>query len=79
MKPLTNLTANRYGIVMKTELRPLHTIAKEIRMDWSKVYFGAVPYLDALAQLRSVDEMYGQDTARSIVIFFLANANTWLG
>lgn len=69
----------------ETETRPLHAIAREIRADWrrkdgtSAVYFGAVPYLDAMRSLDSIDDMYGYDDARSVVLYFLANANAWRG
>ena len=63
----------------ETATRPLSTIAREIRATWPKVYFGAVPYLQAMAQLGSVDDKYGLDDARSIVNYFLANAGTWRG
>jgi hypothetical protein len=33
---------------MNNTSRPLSQIAKEIKNDWKKVYFGAVPYLDAM-------------------------------
>lgn len=60
--------------------RPLHEIAREIRADWKpKVYFGAVPYLDAMASLDAITDSYGLDSAKSIVVYFLANANTWRG
>lgn len=59
--------------------RPLSVIAREIRIDWKKVYFGAVPYLNALATLDSIDDKYGLDSARSIVVYFLGNAKTWKG
>jgi hypothetical protein len=62
-----------------TATRPLSTIAREIRSTWPKVYFGAVPYLQAMAQLGTVDDNYGLDDARSIVNYFLANAGTWRG
>ena len=62
-----------------TATRPLSAIAREIRATWPKVYFGAVPYLQAMAQLGSVDDKYGLDDARSIVNYFLANAGTWRG
>jgi hypothetical protein len=38
--------------------RPLHIIAAEIKTDWKNVYFGAVPYLDAMATLDSVHQSY---------------------
>ena len=60
-------------------MRTLSEIAREIRRDWKKVYFGAVPYLDAMGCLNSVNDNYGFDTAKSIVIYFLSNATTWRG
>lgn len=59
--------------------RPLHTIAAEISRDWRKPYFGAVPYLDAMRQLNSIHGEFYQDSAKSIVAYFLANAGTWRG
>jgi hypothetical protein len=57
----------------------LSSIARVIRRDWTKVYFGAVPYLQALSELNSVSDNYGYDSGVSIVLYFLANANTWRG
>lgn len=54
-------------------------IASLIRRDWKKVYFGAVPYLEALACLNDIGEAYGADSGRSVVAYFMANANTWRG
>ena len=60
--------------------RPLYEIANDIRKDWgSKIYFGAKPYLDAMATLDSINDNYGWDSAKSIVRYFLANASTWRG
>ena len=53
--------------------RPLYTIAREIKFDWAK------PYLDAMASLNELSDSYGADSARSIVAYFLANAQTWRG
>ena len=61
------------------ESRSLSTIAVEIRRDWQKPYFGAMPYLQAMMCLDSVNDNYGFDTGKSIVIYFLANAGTWKG
>lgn len=60
-------------------VRPLYEIASEIRKTWKKVYFGAVPYLDAMSTLTSIDDMYIMDDAKYIVNYFLANASTWRG
>jgi len=62
-----------------TTPRPLHVIAREIRNDWRKPYFGAVPYLDAMASLTSIGDDYYLEPAEFIVMYFLANANTWRG
>ena len=59
--------------------RPLHVIASDIRADWSNVSFGAKPYLDAMSSLTSINDNYYYDDARSVVMYFLANANTWRG
>ena len=61
------------------EARNLNVIAKEIKKDWTKVYFGAVPYLQAMETLTSINDSYGYDSAKSIVIYFLSNASTWRG
>jgi hypothetical protein len=61
------------------QTRPLYEIADEIRADWSNVWFGAAPYLEAMRALGDIDDMYGADSARSIVLYFLANAATWRG
>lgn len=63
----------------------LYEIASAIRKDWKKqsktgkVYFGAEPYLDAMESLSSVNDSYGLDSGKSIVLYFLANATTWKG
>lgn len=59
--------------------RLLNTIALEILQDWKKPYFGAVPYIEAMLQMGSIDDMYGMDTGTSVVAYFLANAGTWKG
>jgi len=64
-------------------MRPIYEIAKEIETDWSGkgkgVYFGAVPYLQAMHTINSIEDDYIYDTADSVVRYFLANASTWRG
>ncbi len=60
-------------------MRDLSEIAREIRSNWTNVYFGAVPYLDAMGTLSSINDNYYMDSGRSIVAYFLANAGTWRG
>ena len=64
--------------------RPLYVIAQEIRKDWKAtakngIYFGAVPYLDAMASLDKPSDNYGMDSGKSIILYFLANASSWRG
>jgi hypothetical protein len=59
--------------------RPIHEIAHEIQRNWPKPYFGAVPYLDAMLWLNTIDNNYGADSGKEIVLYFLSNASTWRG
>lgn len=59
--------------------RPIFVIASEIRSDWKKPNYAAVPYLQAMATLGSIRENYYDDSAKSVVLYFLANAGTWRG
>lgn len=61
------------------EARPLYIIAHEIMGDWTKPFFGAVPYLQAMFSLNSVSDYYGLEDGEMIVAYFLANARTWRG
>ena len=65
---------------MTTTVRPLYTIASEIRNDWgAKVNYGAQPYLKAMMHLETVNDDYYLDSGKSVVRYFLANAGTWRG
>ena len=59
--------------------RSLFTISVDIRKDWQKPYFGAVPYINAMGSLDDITDNYGYDSGRSVVLYFLANAGTWKG
>ena len=59
--------------------RPLHIIAQEIISTWPKPYFGAVPYIEAMRGLVTMDSSYGHDSADDIVMYFLSNAKYWRG
>ena len=63
----------------KTETRSIATIAREIRQDWKKPYFGAVPYIGAMLSLHDISDKYGCEDARGIVMYFLSNAGQWRG
>lgn len=59
--------------------RPLYEIAKEIRENWVNVNFGAAPYLAAMYQLDKITDYFYEDSAKSVVLYFLSNATTWRG
>ncbi len=59
------------------QTRPLREIAAEIRRVWTKPYFGAVPYIEAMSYLDKITDAYIADSAKSIVLYFLSNANTF--
>lgn len=59
--------------------RTLSQIANDISKSWTKPYFGAVPYIQAMKELNSISDNFGCDGAKSIVLYFLANASTWRG
>lgn len=61
-------------------MRAICEIAREIRKDWgSKVSVYAKPYLDAMGSIESIDDNYGWDSAKSVVLYFLCNAGSWKG
>jgi len=60
--------------------RPIYAIARDIRKAWgAKVNFAAKPYLDAMASLDGPDDSYDRDSAQSVVVYFLGNANSFRG
>jgi hypothetical protein len=59
--------------------RKIHEIATEICSKWTKVYFGAEPYLAVMQTLNTIDDMYFEDSAKEIILYFLSNASTWRG
>lgn len=59
--------------------RPLCIIAADVERDWEKVSPYARPYLEAMETLTTLEDSYGCDSARSVVLYFLSNANSWRG
>jgi hypothetical protein len=60
-------------------VRPLHVIARDIYQAWPKVNYAAKPYLEAMRDLSSINDRYGYDDARSVVLYFLSNAASFRG
>jgi len=59
--------------------RPIFEIAKDIRNDWTNTSPYALPYLEAMDDLYSIEDKYIFDSAKSVVRYFLANATSWKG
>jgi hypothetical protein len=63
--------------------RKINEIAKDIKADWSKIGKGvnpaAKPYLDAMMELSDIGDSYYLDSAKSVVLYFLANAQSYRG
>ena len=59
--------------------RNIAGIARLIRANWPKPKYSAVPYLDAMASLDTVNDSYGYDDGRGIILYFLSNASGWRG
>jgi len=57
----------------------LSEIAKIIREDWKNVPYTAKPYLSAMETLDSINDHFFEESARSMVCYFLANAHSWKG
>jgi len=68
-------------------VRPLYVIADEIFRDWRPdpvtrkggVNYAALPYLRAMQSLTDGFHTYGADSAVSVVLYFLSNAQSWRG
>jgi hypothetical protein len=60
-------------------MKTISTIAREISRDWKNVNYAAKPYLEAMRSLDSVNDSYYQDSAKSVVSYFLANASGYRG
>ena len=63
----------------KKTVRSLSEIAFDIKSNWEKVNYAAKPYLDAMLYLNSVNDNYGFDSGKSIVLYFLSNASQFKG
>jgi hypothetical protein len=74
---LTFVRSNLKTYIMNA--RPLYEIAKEIKKDWVKPNYAAKPYLDAMQELNSINDKYGWDNGKTIVLYFLSNASSWKG
>lgn len=54
-------------------------IAIAISKDWKNVNPYAQEYLTAMMSINSVNDSYYYDSAKSVIMYFLANAGTYRG
>lgn len=60
-------------------MRKVHEIAQEIRKVWTKPSAYALPYLNAMSSLETIQDPYYLDSGYEIVARFLCNASTFRG
>ena len=63
----------------KIAVRPLSVIAAEILVHWKNPYFAAKPYITAMFALNTIDDSYGYEDGKGVVLYFLSNAGSWRG
>jgi len=54
-------------------------IAHAIAKDWKNVSPYAADYLNAMKEIRDIEGSYYADSAKSVVLYFLANAGSYRG
>jgi len=57
----------------------IYDLAMLVEQDWRKPSSYAIPYIDAMLTLSSIDDNYFLDSGAEIVARFLGNAQTWRG
>ncbi len=59
--------------------KTISDIAGIIGFDWANPAPAAKPYLSAMYMIQDITDNYYQDSGKSIVSYFLANAGSWRG
>lgn len=59
--------------------RPIYQIAQDIKDAWKNPSPYALAYLNPMLTLNSIDDHYYFDDAKSIILYFLANAQGFRG
>jgi hypothetical protein len=54
-------------------------IASFIFSDWQKINPHALPYLNAMVSLMSINNSFGADDGYSVILYFLSNAAGYRG
>ena len=64
---------------MTTKEITVSEIARAISKDWKTINPYAKEYLDAMLTIEDINGNYIYDSAKSVVLYFLANAGTYRG
>ncbi len=59
--------------------RSISEIAREIKKEWVNPSSSAIPYINAMLTMNTIDDNYGYDTARDIITYFMRNATHFKG
>jgi hypothetical protein len=59
--------------------RPIYDIAADVRANWPKVNYAALPYLEAMEYISKPSDEYGCEDGKTQVMYFLSNASGWRG
>jgi hypothetical protein len=78
-KAKKELTKEQLATIAELSKKSISELAEIIANDWKNPYFGAVPYLDAMYSLQSINDGFGADSGKSIILYFMCNAQTWRG
>ena len=72
---------SKFNKSQQSAMRTFKEIAMEIRQKWANISPYAYPYLDAMLDIDSTDKNapYYYDSAKSVVLYFLANAQGFRG
>ena len=64
---------------MTNQVITVSEIAHAIAKDWKNISPYAKDYLDAMKEIRDIEGAYYADSAKGVVLYFLANASTYRG
>ncbi|MFA5024114.1 MAG: hypothetical protein WC523_04120 [Patescibacteria group bacterium] len=57
----------------------LSELAKMIRKDWTRIDSHALPFLEAMEQLKDIADNYKDSSGQMIIAYFLSTAVSWTG
>jgi hypothetical protein len=60
-------------------MRKIYEIAMDIIADWKNISPHARPYLHAMTTLDDMSDSFGLDSAQTIIVYFLGNAQGYRG